>query len=278
MSSIPSRKVKNPNQSGNKTFFLILAAIVSTFALVIAGIVIGKSNSVPSAWSISKSQAPEDLKVSVVAEDGGQGRYISFYTKEDVSNIISVFTDAQCPSCHQFESTNGDDLNELVKQGDTAMRVHMMSFLDQNHGNTYSRLVSQTFAILAQNDTPEVTWKFYNSMWENKPSETLTPQDMSNIVQNMGAKKENVNKVARINPEEEDNENTENIKALEMTTGEVGTPTVFVNGVSQPNALRPNFFSEILESGTPEGAEVSDGVTTKGLLKVTDPSVTGGIQ
>lgn len=278
MSSTSSRTVKNPNQGGNTTFFIILAVVITVFALFITGIVIKQSNSVPSAWKISASQAPENLNVAVVAEDGGQGRYISFSTNDDVSNIISVFTDAQCPVCHQFASTNGDDLNELVKQGDTAMRVHMMSFLDQSHGSTYSRLVSQTLAILAQNDTPEVTWKFYNSIWDNEPSDTLTAQDMGNIVQNMGAKQENIDKVAQIDPEQEDHENTSNIQALEMTTGEVGTPTVFVNGVSQPNALMPNFFSEILKNGTPEGAEVSDGVHTRGLLKITDPSVTENIQ
>lgn len=274
MSSTSTKTVKNPNAGGNRTFFFILAAIVAILAIGIVGIVIKQSNIPQSAWNISRMQTPENLQVSFTEEDNGQGQYATFYTNEDVNNIISVFADPQCPLCHQFEKTNGRDLATLVETGDTAMRVHIMSFLDDNHGNTYSRLVSKSFVLLAQNDTPDVAWKFYNSIWENQPSDTMTKEEMSNVARAIGAKQENIDGILNMDVESTDNVNLSNMEALEISTGEIGTPNVFVNGINQPNALSPNFFREILENGTPEGAEVKGGINTKTLLKITDPSLT----
>lgn len=263
-----SQSVKNPVDNGNKNFFIILGIIVAVLALAI-GITVVYQQKASSAWKVSSEKAPDNLSVSSTAEGNGQGQYITFSTKDDVDSIISVFTDAQCPVCHQFEEENGKDMDEIVKKGDAALRVHMMSFLDEKHNNHYSNLVSQTLGILANEDSPEVAWKYYNSIWENKEDDSLTADGMADVVRKMGASQETADKVSKIDMEAEDNVNKSNIEALEQSVGSVGTPTVFINGIAQDNAVQPNFFKEILEKGTPEGAEVKDGVNTKDLLKIT---------
>lgn len=263
-----SQSVKNPVDNGNKNFFIILGVVIAVLALAI-GITVVYQSKTSSAWKVSNEKAPDNLSVSATAEGNGQGQYITFSTKEDVDSIVSVFTDAQCPVCHQFEKENGKDMNEVVKKGDAALRVHMMSFLDEKHGNHYSNLVSQTLGILANEDSPEVAWKYYNSIWENKEDDTIAADGMADIVRKMGASQETADKVSHIDMEAEDNVNKSNIEALEQSVGSVGTPTVFINGIAQDNAVQPNFFKEILDNGTPEGSEVKDGVSTKNLLKIT---------
>lgn len=271
MSSQKARKVRNPNQQSNKGFVVFIVAFVAIMSLLMAGFVWFQSRG-PQTWSIADVETPDNLQVKATSEGNGQGQYLTFYTNENVDSIVSLFTDAQCPVCRQFENENGEDIATIVNRGDTALRVHMMSFLDENHGNTYSNLVSQAMGIVAQNDTPEVAWTMYNSMWEKRPNIDMTPDDMAETVKEMGASEDTVEKVRSIDPKKKDNVNDANIEALEQSVGQVGTPTVFINGVEQPNAMTPNFFKEILESGTPEESKIgSEGINITNLIKINVP-------
>lgn len=263
-----SKTVKNPVNNGTKDFLVILGVVVSILAVAI-GITVIYQGKVNSAWKISKNDVPDGLSVSATAEGNGQGQYITFSTKDDVDSIVSVFTDAQCPICRQFEDANGKDMGKMVEKGDVALRVHMMSFLDNKHKNHYSKLVSQTLGILADKEPAEVAWKYYNSIWENKGSDNFTADNMADVARAMGASKETSNEVAQIDMGKEDSVNKSNIEALEQSVHSVGTPTVFINGIAQDNAVRPGFFKEILDNGTPDKAKVKDGIDTKNLIKIT---------
>lgn len=265
-----AKKVKNPVKGGSATFTIVLVSLIAVIAAIIAGAVIYQ-NKFSVGWKISDVKAPDNLQVKTVAEGNGQGQYINFYTKEDVDSIVSVFSDPQCPVCREFEKENGEDLDTLVEKGEVALRFHMMSFLDDNHGGHYSNLVSKTMGIIANEDSAKVAWTFYHSIWDNRKDSSLDVQGMSEIVEKMGAKPETVSKVKDIDLESEDHVNTSNIEALEQAVGNVGTPTVFINGVEQPDAVSSGFFQEILDDGTPEESKVSDGVHARNLLKISVP-------
>lgn len=267
-----SKKITPPGEPGNGFKYGIIATII----LIIIGFagLIAFNNSRGAVWWPGKNDTIDNLSMEYTKEGDGQGEYVTFYTDKNAKYVVSMFTDPRCPICGQFEREHTKTIGELISRGDTAFRVHMTSFLDDNTKSDYSKMISSAFKILVEKDTPQTAWNFYTTMWNNQPSERApkdslpTAEEIAKSAEAMGASQESVELIDKMDIHYADNMNEENIKSLEEFTGSVGTPSVFINGIYQPNALSPNFFDEIVNNDVPEDALLADGINSKGLLKV----------
>lgn len=273
--TLTTQKVKGLND-GRNYFPIIIISILVIAALVIAGVV-WHNSSKGNEWSDIEESVPANLSMETTSEGNGQGQYITFSTKKDVKHIVSIFTDPRCPVCKKFEQEHADDITKLVERGDVAVRLHMMTFLDESTKSDYSNRMVQAINILSQKSSADVVWKFYNSMWNNQPTERTdasklpTNEEIAESARKVGAKDDVVDAIKTMKTDSTQNVNKSNIEALEQAVGSVGTPNVFINGVHQPNALSPSFFNELLDNKAPEGAGVSEGINTKNLLKINSP-------
>jgi protein-disulfide isomerase len=94
---------------------------------------------------------------------------------------VAVYLDYMCPFCGRFERANGADLSALVADGDVALELHPMSFLDRMSGGTeYSTRAANAVVTVAERDTGHLL-AFSNSLFENQPAEGSSGLDDARI-------------------------------------------------------------------------------------------------
>lgn len=267
-----NQKIKGLNSETNGFKYAILAVIAIAVAAIIAVVV--SQNSKDGAWTSAVDEAPKNLSVTRENLGDEQGEYIMFSTNKDAEHVISVFSDPRCPVCHEFEEQHEDNIEKLVAEGKVALRIHMVSFLDEKFGGDYSARVVAALNELADNDSPEVAWKFYSTLWKNFPSPQAakdklpTNDDLAQMARELGAKETSVEAITKVTDTSSSETNDTNLASLKEITGSVGVPTVFVNGILQENALDPGFLDELLEDRVPEDAMRIDDIHTEYLLKL----------
>jgi protein-disulfide isomerase len=89
----------------------------------------------------------------------------------DAPVTLDLHYDYMCPACGAFEATNGEDLSRLVSDGTARVRLHVMSFLDEQSGGTeYSTRAANAYAAVAD-AAPGQVWAFHNALYAHQPHE-----------------------------------------------------------------------------------------------------------
>jgi protein-disulfide isomerase len=86
----------------------------------------------------------------------------------DTALVVDVYVDYQCPVCKAYENFFGSAFEALEQSGDVQMRVHIMSFLDNNIGNDAS-LRAGIAATCA--DTVGKFQQYHYTVFANQPQE-----------------------------------------------------------------------------------------------------------
>lgn len=108
----------------------------------------------------------------------------------DGKNTIAVYSDFNCPACANFEKTYGDQIAQLVEQGDVTLESHMISILDRaSQGTRFSTRSASAMYCVAEND-PDAALDFHTLMFKNQPDKggsTLGDTGIINVARDAGA-------------------------------------------------------------------------------------------
>jgi protein-disulfide isomerase len=83
---------------------------------------------------------------------------------------VDLWEDFQCPSCKAFEEQSGELITQRVQDGDITLVIHPLSFLDENLGNTSSKLAANAFGCSAASGETAAL-DFHATVYANQPPE-----------------------------------------------------------------------------------------------------------
>jgi protein-disulfide isomerase len=142
---------------------------------------------------------------------------------------VEIYLDFMCPACGQFEQTNGDELDRLIRTGATKVELHPMSFLDRtSRGTKYSTRAANALATVADR-APQHVWAFVRALYDNQPREGtagLSDERIAQLAVEVGIGREAVDAFDELLFEPWVTSVTE----AAFASGVRGTPTVKING------------------------------------------------
>lgn len=143
---------------------------------------------------------------------------------------VDLYEDFQCPICNELEKTNGSTINAMAKSGKIKLVYHMMTFLDQNEGNTASSLAANaSYCAADAGKFPE----YHKANFAGQPAQEgvgYTVADVKKFGKQAGITGDALKK---FNTCVDDNTYADYVKATETRSeknGVNGTPSVFFNG------------------------------------------------
>ncbi|CAN5522294.1 thioredoxin domain-containing protein [soil metagenome] len=154
-----------------------------------------------------------------------------------VKQIVS-YVDWSCPSCQAFEETNAAFITAQVAAGKATLEVRPVAILNRLYnGSQYSQRSNNAAACVA-NFAPDSFLKVQQAMYLKQPSEQssgLTDSQIINVVHGAGLNNPEVDKCIRGLSftswvTAATNRFTSNSALANPTTGQLGTPTVLVDG------------------------------------------------
>lgn len=246
-------KIQDPMKS-NTNPIIVIVSIVSIIVVVLGGLYffLNKQAEEREVWDMTMS-APDNLTVEYV-EDDVLGHYVSFRTVEEPDHVMDIFEDPSCSFCRDFAQAHGEKLSDKLASGELELNAHMMNFLDENSGMTYSDDVSGTIIELAKNGDAVNAWRVYNEIWENQPGTGTALNQIPTIEDMISALKSSDVTVDEsvIQVLEDDSQkgqraqasNVTNTDALIETTNRVSTPTVFFDNNQQQFEIGDNEYLE----------------------------------
>ena len=245
--SVAAARKKDGNNNRNQ---LIIGgiAIAVIIGIVIVGLVLNKKqNAVPN-----EGYGPSTQSTATASADG-----VVTVSKPGSTPAMSidVYEDALCPVCAQFEQQFSQQINQAVDEGKLAVNYHMLNFLNKSSfSQDYSTRAAAALLCVAQEGgtQPGLYLKFHSALYapENQPAESgssdLSNAQLAALATSVGAPDtaaacissgQNVNAAAA-------SAQTSSATLSQATGGQVGTPTVVVNG--KPLELSVDWLSNLL--------------------------------
>jgi protein-disulfide isomerase len=125
-----------PDPGRNRLVFGVLLALVIVGSIV-AAITLGSRTS-PTATSAATGTSV----VPPGASGMGEGVNITTGTLKAGAPTLDIYEDFQCPICKEVHAILGTTTNELAASGDAKVVYHVLSFLDDNFKNSFSKPVA----------------------------------------------------------------------------------------------------------------------------------------
>jgi len=155
-----SRATQRPRSKRRRALVNAVGAGVIIVLLVAIAVVVGRSMA---------NDAPVVTGKVVVPAHTSAGTFS--VGDRDAPVTLDLHYDYMCPACGAFEATNAEDLSRLVGDGTVRIRLHVMSFLDEQSGGTeYSTRAGNAFAAVAD-AAPAQVWAFHNALYAHQPHE-----------------------------------------------------------------------------------------------------------
>jgi protein-disulfide isomerase len=225
-----SAKRRAQAQAAQRRKIMIRLSIVAVVALLVAGgIAITVINSQPEA----EAKAP-------VGADAQEGLGIAF--NADITPVVNVWEDFQCPACATFEAATGDYLASLAREGRAKVVYHVLSFLGPES-------VTAANASACAADEGKFL-EFHKLLYANQPSENSGEWNDKKMIEygaEVGATSETFKQCV--------NDRTyrgwvNNISSDGSRRNVNATPTVWVNGkdIDRSAYANPEALDEILKA------------------------------
>ncbi|WIB01135.1 thioredoxin domain-containing protein [Curtobacterium sp. MCBA15_012] len=219
-----------------------IVAVAAIVAIVVVNVNSGGSTS---------AAGPKNMVTGGIQFTGGNGAMAPVTTKgvpadgtpspvatanDDGTVKVVEYVDWACPVCKQFETTYGDQVNDLVKDGKATLEVHPVSILDRSYlGSRYASRAANA-AMCVANFAPDKFLSVQQQFFEKQPEEGtkgLTNAEIADLVKAGGATGSDISECL----------SSEHYKGwVTKSTNEVlqdssvagpqgfGTPTILVNG------------------------------------------------
>ncbi|MDE9366010.1 thioredoxin domain-containing protein [Luteipulveratus sp. YIM 133132] len=108
----------------------LIAAVIAVVVVIVAGAVF---------FITSNPFGKLDAAGPKASQSEGNGVVVHPGRAKAGAPTVEVYEDFQCPVCKKMETTNGASIRQLAASGDIKLVSHMMSFLDDNLGNDWSK-------------------------------------------------------------------------------------------------------------------------------------------
>lgn len=237
-----------------------LGFIILVFALIVGALVVlfllnkEQEKIVDASYpSYEKVEMPREVKDFDLANQPMIG-------KEDAPVTVVEFGDFKCPACKQWEQTVYPQLfTEYIDSGKVKFYFINFQFLGPD-----SRLAGNAGEIIYK-QRKEAFWQFYQAIYDNQQSETLTWATHKNIVDIV---KENVSGIDMVQFEKDLKEFKyfEEVKldySIVEKMGVTSTPSIFVNGVKLENPSYELIKASVEEELTKTVSEKEEAVQEK---------------
>jgi protein-disulfide isomerase len=108
----------------------------------------------------------------------------------DGPNVLEEYLDFMCPFCERYHETYGEDVAELVQNGEVTLNVHPIAILDsQSNGTQYStRAAGATYCVAET--SPDAVYPFIDALFRDQPGEGtdgLTDEQLAGLASEAGA-------------------------------------------------------------------------------------------
>jgi protein-disulfide isomerase len=143
--------------------FVALGVAIVVVAAVVIGIVVGSSKSGGGAVALPTDAVTTGAKTA-------QGSMI--IGKSTAPVTMDAYEDFTCPICGEFEKTTGTSVVKMINDGTLRVRYHMMSFIDDNNGGTYSHRAANAFAAADTYGGMAKALALHTILYAHQPSET----------------------------------------------------------------------------------------------------------
>ncbi|HSP37877.1 MAG TPA: thioredoxin domain-containing protein [Frankiaceae bacterium] len=84
---------------------------------------------------------------------------------------LDLYEDFTCPVCGQFEKADGATVASLISSGRIKVRYHMLSFIDDKNGSTYSHRSAGAFAAADTYGGADKALALHTALYANQPNE-----------------------------------------------------------------------------------------------------------
>lgn len=169
-------KYTNPSKSSSREWIWISLVLIVVAAVVFGGIYM--LNQKKKNWEgYYEKDFAFPTRVSVTKDGVLEARGESV---RDNATEITIFEDALCPACSDFERRLSHDLYQGVDDGKIVLKVQLMDFLNElSVSKTYSTRALAAIQCVAQGEDSAQTLRFKSALLENQPAEN-GPTDYSN--------------------------------------------------------------------------------------------------
>ncbi|WP_203567196.1 DsbA family protein [Aestuariimicrobium ganziense] len=124
-----------------RIIYVVSAVVALAVIAVISVVVINDRNA-------KREQAERERLAQIDPPSATSARNAFTYNPTKASGVptVTVYADFQCSACKSFDETHGRVLGKLADQGKVNLEFRVLTFLDQNYGNTYSTQTAQAAA------------------------------------------------------------------------------------------------------------------------------------
>lgn len=208
------------------------AGPVPTSANQYGGIVITKDGIVQGA-STEESRDSKDLGKSEATYTDITGKEVAMplgvALPEEAKNNgepvrVTIFQDYDCVHCAEFETSYGDEIQNLVKSGKITLEIRNLTFLDANSPTFYSARSNNVAYSLANQVSADKFLEFQKEIFSHQGTGGLSNEELVEIASKYGAdvKDDVTNNTWR--------PFVDTVTLESASNGISGTPTIFVDG------------------------------------------------
>lgn len=137
---------------------------------------------------------------------------------------LTIFQDYDCVHCAKFESTYGDEIQNLVESGKITLEVRNLTFLDASSPTFYSARTNNVAYSLASQVSPDKFLEFQKEIFSHQGTGGLSNEELIEIASKYGAdvKDDVANNTWR--------PFISTVTLESASNGISGTPTIFADG------------------------------------------------
>ncbi|NNG37291.1 thioredoxin domain-containing protein [Nakamurella aerolata] len=186
---------RRSSAGSNRTQLIIGGvAIVVIAAIVVVGLVLNKKNT-----AVQGDPNYVATKATATVQDGA-----ILLKAGNPAKTIDLYEDAMCPICGQFEEQYGKQLAQQVDDGNIAVRLQMLHFLNRasSSGDYSQRAAGALLAVATEaGDQPGLVLKYHSAIFspDFQPQEgsgNKTNQELADLAQQTGVPAATVKSIA----------------------------------------------------------------------------------
>ncbi|WP_313545363.1 DsbA family protein [Leifsonia aquatica] len=217
----------------------VLAVLTVVGLIVYSGVSASSNVANPKnmiSGGIVLTQADQAVKSAAIS--GGDAPTPTTQKLDGKTAHIQIWLDYQCPYCDQFETTNSDQMKQMMADGTATLEIHPVAILDSSTNNKYSTRSAAAASCVANYD-PDKFFDINSALFANQPDEStgsgLTNAEILKLFKDAGVESKQItdcvnNQTYAQFVTNRTKEATVNKQLVNPTSGGFGTPTVFVNG------------------------------------------------
>lgn len=174
----------------------VLAVLTIVGLIVYSGVSASSNVANPKnmiSGGIVLTQADQAVKSAAIS--GGDAPTPTTQKLDGKTAHIQIWLDYQCPYCDQFETTNSDQMKQMMADGTATLEIHPVAILDSSTNNKYSTRAAAAASCVANYD-PDKFFDINSALFANQPDEStgsgLTNAEMLKLFKDAGVESKQI--------------------------------------------------------------------------------------